>query len=100
MERRSGDSGRRAGLSEEGFARTEAKYSGVVAGRFGDLELRYGSWPLANIRMANALKQKSYDFHFSFGKGSHNTAHGAAEFPAEMTWLWRDYDPEQDGAGV
>jgi enterochelin esterase family protein len=53
---------------------------------------RYGSWPLANIRMANALKLKNYDFHFSFGNGSHNTAHGEAEFPAEMIWLWRDYD--------
>jgi enterochelin esterase-like enzyme len=61
----------------------------------GDLELRYGSWPMANIRMANALKQKSYDFHFSFGSGSHNTAHGGAEFPAEMTWLWRGYDPSK-----
>ena len=59
-----------------------------------DLELeRYGSWPLANIRLANALKLKSYDFHFSFGKGTHNSGHGAAEFPEEMVWLWRDYDP-------
>ena len=58
-----------------------------------DLELRYGSWPMANIRMANALKQTKYDFHFSFGQGSHNTAHGSAEFPTEMVWLWRDYDP-------
>jgi enterochelin esterase-like enzyme len=50
-----------------------------------DLELdRWGSWPLANLRLANALKLKDYDFHFSFGKGTHNTAHGAAEFPAEM----------------
>ena len=54
---------------------------------------RYGSWPLANIRMANALKLKGYDFHFSFGKGTHNPSHGAAEFPEEMIWLWRDYDP-------
>jgi len=54
---------------------------------------RYGSWPLANIRMANALKLKNYDFHFSFGEGNHNSGHGAAEFPAEMIWLWRDYDP-------
>jgi enterochelin esterase-like enzyme len=54
---------------------------------------RYGSWPLANIRMANALKLKNYDFHFSFGQGTHNPGHGAAEFPAEMIWLWRDYDP-------
>jgi enterochelin esterase-like enzyme len=58
-----------------------------------DLDLRYGNWPLNNLRMANALKAKEYDFHFSFGKGTHNSAHGAAEFPAEMIWLWRDYDP-------
>ena len=56
---------------------------------------RYGSWPLANIRMANALKLKGYDFHFSFGKGTHNSGQGAAEFPEEMTWLWRDYDPSR-----
>jgi enterochelin esterase-like enzyme len=54
---------------------------------------RYGSWPLANLRLANALKLKEYDFQFSFGKGTHNSGHGAAEFPEEMVWLWRDYDP-------
>ena len=43
--------------------------------------------------MANALKLKGYDFHFSFGKGTHNPGQGAAEFPEEMIWLWRDYDP-------
>jgi len=59
----------------------------------GDLEIeRYGSWALANLRMANALKMKGYDFHFSFGKGTHNPGHGAAQFPEEMIWLWRDYD--------
>ena len=57
-----------------------------------DLEIRYGSWPLSNLRLANALKLKEYDFHLSFGKGTHNSAQGAAEFPAEMIWLWRDYD--------
>jgi len=55
----------------------------------------YGSWLLPNIRLANALKLKGYDFHFSFGKGTHNSGHGAAEFPAEMTWLWRNYDPSR-----
>jgi len=60
-----------------------------------DLDLRYGNWPLANLRMANALKAQEYDFHFSFGKGTHNSGHGAAEFPAEMIWLWRDYDPNK-----
>jgi enterochelin esterase-like enzyme len=53
---------------------------------------RYGSWPLANIRLANALKLKGYDFHFSLGEGTHSSSHGAAEFPEEMIWLWRDYD--------
>jgi enterochelin esterase-like enzyme len=54
---------------------------------------RYGNWPLTNLRMANALKRREYDFLFSFGKGTHNSGHGAAEFPEEMVWLWRDYDP-------
>jgi enterochelin esterase-like enzyme len=56
---------------------------------------RYGSWPLANIRVANALKLKSYDSHFSFGVGPHSPVEGAGEFPQEMVWLWRDYDPAQ-----
>ena len=54
---------------------------------------KYGSWPLANLRMANALKLKGYDFHLSFGTGPHTAREGAAEFADEMTWLWRDYDP-------
>jgi enterochelin esterase family protein len=58
---------------------------------------RYGSWPLANIRMSNALKLKEYDFHFSFGKGTHNSGQGAAEFPEAMIWLWRDYDAAKTG---
>ena len=54
---------------------------------------RYGSWPLANLRMANALKLKGYDFRFSFGTGTHSAKDGGAEFAQEMTWLWREYDP-------
>ena len=53
----------------------------------------YGSWPMANLRMANALKLKGYDFRFSFGKGPHTAAEGGAEFADEMIWLWRGYDP-------
>ncbi|HEY3704625.1 MAG TPA: hypothetical protein VGL22_06150 [Terracidiphilus sp.] len=52
----------------------------------------WGDWPAANIRMANALKTREYDFHFSFGKGTHNPGQGAAECPTEMIWLWRDHD--------
>lgn len=54
---------------------------------------RYGSWPMDNIRMANALKLAGYDFRFSFGTGPHDAAEGSAEFPQEMIWLWRGYNP-------
>lgn len=61
-----------------------------------DLESdEYGSWALNNVRLANALKLKSYDFHFSFGKGGHGPEQIEAQFPDEMTWLWRDYDPSR-----
>ena len=58
-----------------------------------DLDNTAGNWPAANIGMANALKFKGYDYHFSFGVGEHSDAHGAAELPEALTWLWRDYDP-------
>ena len=58
-----------------------------------DLDNTAGNWPAANIAMANALKFKGYDYHFSFGVGEHSDAHGAAELPEALTWLWRDYDP-------
>lgn len=47
--------------------------------------------------MANSLKTKDYDFHFAFGRGTHNGAQGAAEFPESMIWLWRDYDAAKTG---
>jgi enterochelin esterase-like enzyme len=58
-----------------------------------DQETRPGSWPLQNIQMANSLKMGGYDFHFSFGGGSHHAAHAASELPECLTWVWRDYDP-------
>jgi enterochelin esterase family protein len=58
-----------------------------------DLDNAAGNWPAANIGMADALKFKGYDYHFSFGVGEHNDGHGAAELPEALTWLWRDYDP-------
>jgi enterochelin esterase-like enzyme len=62
-----------------------------------DLENDHGSWPLQNIQMANSLKMREYDFHFSWGGGSHNAAHGNAELPQELSWLWRGYDPVKTG---
>jgi hypothetical protein len=45
---------------------------------------RIGSWPLDNIRMANERKLSGYDFHFNFGKGTHNPSQGEAEMPESM----------------
>ena len=60
-----------------------------------DLEDEHGSWPLQNIQLANSLKYRDYDIHLSFGHGTHNAAHGSAELPEALTWLWRDYDPSK-----
>ncbi|MES1257275.1 MAG: alpha/beta hydrolase-fold protein [Acidobacteriota bacterium] len=53
---------------------------------------RAGSWPLANIHLANSLKLKGYDYHFSFGVGTHSQRQGSAELPESLVWLWRGYD--------
>jgi enterochelin esterase family protein len=58
-----------------------------------DLENNHGSWPLQNLQMANSLKMKGYDFHLSFGTGTHSRNGGYAELAEELIWLWRDYDP-------
>jgi enterochelin esterase-like enzyme len=58
-----------------------------------DLENQHGSWPLQNIQLANSLKMRGYDFRLSWSNGSHNSAHGSAELPRSLSWLWRDYDP-------
>ena len=60
-----------------------------------DLENEWGSWPLQNIQMANSLKMMGYDFHLSFGPGKHGRIDGQMEAAAELTWLWRDYDPSK-----
>jgi enterochelin esterase-like enzyme len=57
-----------------------------------DLENEQGSWPLQAIQMANSLKRQGYDFHLSFGNGTHTRLGGQVEAPAELIWLWRGYD--------
>ncbi|MGD1072161.1 MAG: alpha/beta hydrolase-fold protein [Bryobacteraceae bacterium] len=51
------------------------------------------TWPMQTLNMANSLKEHGYDFHLSYGYGTHNSAQGRAEFPQSLTWLWRGYDP-------
>ncbi|HEY4088152.1 MAG TPA: alpha/beta hydrolase-fold protein [Bryobacteraceae bacterium] len=55
--------------------------------------VRAGSWIMQNIQLANSLKTKGYDYHFSLGPGTHSQRQGSAELPASLEWLWRDYDP-------
>ncbi len=54
--------------------------------------VRAGSWILQNIQLANSLKTKGYDYHFSLGPGTHSQRQGSAELPVSLEWLWRDYD--------
>ncbi|HYP13466.1 MAG TPA: alpha/beta hydrolase-fold protein [Bryobacteraceae bacterium] len=64
-----------------------------LQGSVEDNESRAGSWPLQNIAMANSLKLREYDFHFTYGTGGHNMVQGSAEFPESFIWIWRGYDP-------
>ena len=61
-----------------------------------DIDGRSGSWPLANIQLANILKHREYDFHFRFGTSLHAIAQGAMDLPESLTWLWRGYDPRKN----
>ena len=54
-----------------------------------DLDLQFGSWPLANRQMAAALKFSKYDYEFVMGHEGHNDKHGGAILPESMRWLWR-----------
>ena len=55
-----------------------------------------GSWPLANIEMAQALKTRGYDFHFRYGTATHSSAQWALDLPESLAWLWRGYDPAKN----
>ena len=59
-----------------------------------DLDLQFGSWPLANRQMAAALKFKKYDYKFVMGHEGHNDKHGGAILPESMRWLWRGVKSE------
>ena len=57
-------------------------------------------WHAQNIKMVEALKEKGYDFNYSWGLGTHSNKHGGAIMPEMLRWLWRDYprvdDPKDD----
>ena len=59
----------------------------------GLLELRRdGTRRLYRIRQQGFGDLRTF-LDIFWGGGSHNSAHGNAELPEELTWLWRDYEP-------
>jgi len=56
-----------------------------------DADLPWGSWPLANKTMADALSFAGYDCRFDFGVGGHNLRHGGALFATHCRWMFRDH---------
>ncbi|MGV2339785.1 MAG UNVERIFIED_CONTAM: SMP-30/gluconolactonase/LRE family protein [Planctomycetaceae bacterium] len=61
-----------------------------MADTSGDLDNRFGHWPLANQLMHAALQYMGYDVRLDWAEGyAHNADFGGARFPDAMRWLWR-----------
>ena len=65
---------------------------------FDDPENTWHNWPLANNRMAAALKKKGYDYRYDFALGAHHVdprvvaqTHRRWNGCGAAEWLWRDY---------
>ncbi|HTC83160.1 MAG TPA: alpha/beta hydrolase-fold protein [Rhizomicrobium sp.] len=60
---------------------------------FDDAENTWHNWPLANNRMAAALKKKGYDYRYVFAMDAHHVDNRVVRqtLPAALEWLWRDY---------
>ncbi|HJT43994.1 MAG TPA: alpha/beta hydrolase-fold protein [Rhizomicrobium sp.] len=60
---------------------------------FDDPEESWHNWPLANNRMAAALKQKGYDHRYVWSLESRHVDNRVVRqtLPAALEWLWRDY---------
>jgi len=53
----------------------------------------FHNWPMANDRMAAALKAKGYDYRYVWAKDAVHVDNNVAmqTLPAALEWLWRDY---------
>ena len=51
----------------------------------------FGSWPINNQVMFQALEFAGYDVKLEMGSGAHNTKQAGAILPDALRWLWRDY---------
>ena len=53
-------------------------------------------WFLQNVRLKDALQEKSYDLNYQWGIGRHSQKHGGSILPDMMRWLWRDQPVSTD----
>ena len=51
----------------------------------------FGSWPINNQVMYEALEFAGYDVKFEMGAEAHNLKQGGADLPDALRWLWRGY---------
>ena len=60
---------------------------------FDDPESTFHNWPMANQRMAAALKAKGYAYHYVFAKDSVHVDQRVVgqTLPGAIEWLWRGY---------
>ncbi len=72
--------------------KTETKPIRVyMADTSGDIDNAFGSWPLANQKMAASLRYMGYAVRFDWAEGyAHNADFGSSRFPDAMRWLWRN----------
>lgn len=59
-----------------------------------DVDVVFGSLPLANRDLAAALAYRRYESRFEFGTGGHTLRHGGAVFPETLRWIFRDQGPD------
>jgi enterochelin esterase family protein len=64
--------------------------------RFKDDESTLHNWPMANQKMAAALKDKGYHYQFVFARESRHVDGRVVRqtLPAALEWVWRGYKPK------
>ncbi|GAB5406897.1 MAG: alpha/beta hydrolase-fold protein [Aureliella sp.] len=70
-----------------------------MADTSGDIDNAFGSWPIANKRMASSLSYMGYDARFDWAEGyAHNADFGSSRLPDALRWLWRNetHSPQID----
>ena len=58
-----------------------------------DLNNQYGSWPIQNNNLANALKAKGYEYQYLWAEGAGHVEGGVERqtMTEAMEWVWKTY---------